>query len=551
MGKHRSNIIYALSVLGIIAIGITACTEDYFNFDRLSEDFITWEPDIAFPVVYSIVDAEEIIGLSDSTNVYEYDADNFITLIYRRRIFSQTVNDFFQLPQGQALNSNMNLSPAEIATFTGSGTVQQVLNSGMTLALAGPAGSQLDKLRFHSGNMNISFTSNFEHDGTLMVSMPEMRSGGSPFSQTYTIDYENGAISVSIDIPLAGYEMDLDNPGGANTIPIDYTLTLNEGGGAVPTPINQVQINHTFEDLVMGFTDGYFGNFDLTVNPADVDLDVVQSEHGGHIYFEDPRFRLHIANTIGAEMDLTLVEFYATGDPGQTDVDLSSLIPNNQLTIPGAPAVGDSTVLEYYFTQNNSNIKDIVNNEYSQIHHDVSAEVNPNGLAYNFATLNSAIEVIADVELPFWGFSDHFTVIDTIEVPFNEAEDFADNVERAMLRINALSHFPVDGILKLYFADSAHTLIDSVLTDGTYIIESGIVNADGKVIEAVNTNNDIELDSARIHSLFASEFILIATDITSTDDASHNIKVYLEDNIEIRIGLRVKLRASPSDLDNI
>jgi hypothetical protein len=193
----------------------------------------------------------------------------------------------------------------------------------------------------------------------------------------------------------------------------------------------------------------------------------------------------------------------------------------------------------------------VVNDEYHKIFYDLSGDVNPvAGPVYNFAGLNSAIEVIADVELPFWGFSDHFTIIDTIEVPFNEAEDFADNIERGLLRINTLSHFPVDGLLKLYFADTAYNLIDSVLADGSFLISSGVVDSDGKVISAANTNNDIELDSARIHNLFASSFLLLSVDITTTDDADRNIKLYLEDNIEIRIGLRAKLKAQPSDIND-
>jgi len=551
MKKFQVGSVAALFTICGLVMLLSGCFKDDFNFDRMREDMIEWEPDIAFPIVYSILDAEEIISLSDSTNIYEYDADNFITLIYRKRIFSQTINDVFQLPVQQQVDENMSLSAPEIVQFTANGTVQTTANSGLTMGLTGPGGSQLDKMAFQSGTMNISFTSNFEHSGMLEVSMPEMKLNGTPFLQTYPIDYQGQAVSVSIDIPLVGYEMDLDNGMGPNTIPINYTLTLNQGGGATPTPISQVQINHSFENMIMAFADGFFGNFNLDINPAEVDLDVVQSEHGGSIYFEDPRLRLHISNTIGAEINVSLDEFYATGGGNpQTNIDLSSLISGNQFTIPAAPAVADSAILEYYFTQNNSNIKDIVNNQYGQIHHDISGEVNPNGPAYNFATLNSAIEVIADVELPFWGFSDHFTIIDTIEVPFTEAEDFADNIERGLLRINTLSHFPVDGLLKLYFADTAYNLLDSVLTDGSFIIASGLVNADGKVISATNTNNDIELDSARIHSLFASSYLLLAADITSTDDANRNIKLYLEDNIEIRIGLRVKLKAKPSDIND-
>jgi hypothetical protein len=540
----------ALTFCGI-AVLLSGCFKDDFDFERMRENMITWEPDIAFPVVYSIIDAEEIISLSDSTNIYEYGADNFITLIYRKRIFSQTINDIFQLPAQQQIDENINLTSGEIDSFTSTGSVQTTVNSGITIGLTGPGGSQLDKMVYQTGTMRIAFESNFEHSGTLEVSMPEMKLNGIPFLQTYPITYQGQPVSESIDVSLVGYEMDLDNGMGPNTVPINYKLTLSEGYGATPISTNQLQIDHSFEDMVMSFTDGYFGNFILDVEPAEVDLDVIQSEHEGEIYFEDPRFRLYISNTIGADIDITLDEFYATGGGNpQTNVDLSSLIPGNAFTIPGAPAVEDSSVLSYYFTQNNSNIKSIVNNQFEEIHHDVSGVVNPNGVAYNFASLNSAIELIADVELPFWGYSDHFTIIDTIEVPFNEAEDFADNVEKGLLRINTLSHFPADGLLKLYFADTAYNLIDSVLTDDSYIIRSGVTNADGKVVSAVNTNNDIELDSARIYNLFDASYLLLVADITSTNDAAENIKVYLEDNIEIRIGLRVKLKAEPSDIND-
>jgi hypothetical protein len=134
-------------------------------------------------------------------------------------------------------------------------------------------------------------------------------------------------------------------------------------------------------------------------------------------------------------------------------------------------------------------------------------------------------------------------------VPFDDVNTLSDNIERALLRINTVSHFPVDGLLKLYFADSSLAVIDSVLTDGSFVIRSGVVNADGKTITATQTNNDIELDTQRINSLFASRFLLIYADITSTDNAGRNIKLYTEDNIEVRIGLRVKLKASPSVID--
>ncbi len=487
--------------------------------------------------------------MSDSTNIYQYDSDNFITLIYRKRIFSQTVNDFFQLPQNQTLNSNMNLNAIEITQFTANGSVQTALNTGMTFGITGPGGSQLDKVIYQSGMMNIAFTSNFEHSGNLLVSVPELRLNGVPFSQAFPINYQGGAVSFDISIPLAGYEIDLNNGSGPNTIPIDYTLTLNQGNGAVPTATNQVQINHSFENMRMAFADGDFGNFSLVIDPTQVDLDVVQSEHSGSLYFEDPKLKLKIKNTIGAQILVTIDQLYATGDLGQTNITISALIPGNQFLIPAAPSVGDSAQLEYLFTRNNSNIKDIVNDKYGTLHHDFSAIVNPNGPAYNFAQANSSVEVVADVELPFWGFSNHFTIIDTVKISLDDVNTLADNVEKGLLRINTVSHFPIDGLLKVYFADENYFLIDSILTDGSYIIRSGTVNADGKTISATQTNNDVELDRQRIDHLFDSKYLIISSDITSTDDAGRNIKLYVEDNIEVHIGLRLKLKADPTIID--
>lgn len=558
MNKLRLGGLSATLIIFASIIGLSGCYKDNFDFDRMREDMIEWEPDIAFPIVYSTLRAEEIISASDSTNIYVYDSDNFITLIYRRQVFSQTVNDFFQFPFNQELNESMSLNAVEITEFTTSGSTATIKNSGLTFGISGPGGSQLDKVVFYTGNMNISFESDFQHSGTLQVSMPELRLNGVPFLQSYPIDYQNGPVSFSVSVPLAGYEMDLNSGNGPNTIPINYTLTLNNGNGAIPTPLNEVQITQGFNQMVIDYAEGDFGNFSLGVDPGTVDLDVVQSEHEGYLYFEDPRMKLRITNGIGAEMLVGIDELYATGDPGQLDVDVSSLIPTGQFTVPAAPAPGQLAVQEFYFDKNNSNIQAVVNDQYDEVYHDLNAQVNPGTGPYtNFAGRTSSLEVVADVELPFYGFSNHFTIIDTLEVPFDEASDFADNIERGLLRINTVSHFPVDGLLKLYFADSNYVVIDSVLTDGSFVIRSGVVEEtapfDGntfKVISPTNTNNDIELDTARINSLFASRYLLIYADITSTNDAGHNIKLFTEDYIEVRIGLRVKLKAKPSDIND-
>ena len=556
--RKLKSISFASVLFGTIMLTITGCYKDTFNFDDMKEDFITWEPDLAIPLVYSTLTAQDIIAVADSTNIYQIDNDNFITLIYRARIFSQTINDFFQLPLSESLNTAVNLDAGEITQFTTSGTVSTTENRTLSFGISGPGGAQLDVVEFFTGSMNISFTSDFEHSGQLFVSMPQLTQDGIPFGQSYNIDYQGSPVSVNISIPLAGYKLDLDNGNGPNTVPIDYTLTLNQGAGLVPTPVNSVDIDHSFDNMSLFSATGDFGNFNLNVPPGDVDLDLLRDLQDGSIFFEDPRLKLYVKNGIGADMRVSIPQLFGSGAPGVLQVDVSQEIPGTppSFVIDAAPSLGDSTIVEYYFTQDNSNIKPLINQIYDKITYDVDAEMNPNGPASNFALRSSAIEVTADVELPFYGYSDHYTIVDTIEIPLNEVDNLADNIERGLLRINTVSQFPVDGILKLYFADESYNILDSVLTDGSFLIRSGIVEEttpfDGntfRVVAPTQTNTDVELDSARINSLFQSKYLFLSSDLTSSNDAQNNIKVFTDDNIEVRIGLRVKLKADPTVID--
>ena len=95
MRPFNSTKALALCFLAGVFLSINSCTEDYFDFDRIKDDPFTWTPDLAFPLVFSTLSADDIITNVDTTNIYQVDADNFVTLIYRSVIFSQTINEYF------------------------------------------------------------------------------------------------------------------------------------------------------------------------------------------------------------------------------------------------------------------------------------------------------------------------------------------------------------------------------------------------------------------------------------------------------------------------
>jgi hypothetical protein len=532
-----------LAVLASAVLTIPACTEDYFDMDRLEDQVFEWNPDLAFPLVFSSLTASDIIA-EDEENYYLYDSDNFITLVKTVTVFSETLNGFLAITSPQGLGTDIALSAGEINQFTGSGQVQKTVNAPYALSFNNSNGAQLQQAIVHSGIMTITVNSDFQHSGSLTVSMPEMRLNGVPFSQSYPINYQGFPFQQTFQADLTGYVMTLNGGGGTNALPIVYTMQLQNGGGATPTTFDDLSIDHSFTTLEFEYADGYFGQFDLDVPAGIANNDLLDN---GALYFEDPRLKFIVSNRIGASMRLTLNYLYGEGEAGQLPFVNTGVMPST-FTIGAAPSNGDSTVITYAFNRTNSNINTLVNGQYNNLHHDLDATVNPNGQAFNFASRNSTVRVTAEAELPFWGKSNHYIFEDTLENPLGELGDISNNIERGLMRINTLNGFPMDGILKLYLMDSLYNVVDSLLANGEYTIRSGPVNGNGRVISPVNTNNDIPIDTARVSTLFGAKYLIVHADLTSTNNAAENIRIYGDDRLQVRIGLQVKLKASPNDL---
>jgi len=538
--------IFPVALLAAAMLSISACTEDYFDLDRMQDDIFTWTPDLAIPLVFSSLTVADIIA-EDEQNYYQIDGENFITLVFTRTVFSETLNEFLRISSPQGLGTNISLNAGEIAQFTTSGQAQKTVSPTFALSFNSAPDASLNRVIFDGGTMTIAITSDFQHSGSLVVSMPEMRLNGQPFQQSYPINFTGGVFNQTFQVDLTGFEMILNSGGGVHSVPIVYTLNLQNGGGATPLPTNSVNVNHSFTSLEMAFADGYFGQFDLVIPSGRVAMDLLDN---GALYFEDPRLRLKVTNQIGASMLVTVQEFSGDGEAGFTPFNYAQVM-NSPFTINTAPAPGDSSQQNFLFNRTNSNIATLVNGQYNNLNHDFDATVNPGGNTYNFAARNSAVTVKADVELPFWGKANHYIFEDTLDNPMAELDGIKGNIERGLLRINTLNGFPMDGILKLYLMDSLYNVVDSLLANGEYVIRSGPVDGNGKVISPVNTNNDIPIDTARVNTLFGAKYLIVHADLTSEGNAVENIRIYSDDRLQVRIGLRVKLNASPADLDDL
>jgi len=524
---------------------------------------VTWEPDLAIPLVKSSITVEDIIGQADSTNEYIYGpdgfgSDNFITLVYKERIFSQTINDLFTIPSPLSIPDSWSLTAGEVAAFTTNNQVGSTYSNTHDFGIVAPTGdAELSKIHFHQGQLQIAVSGDFDRGGTVQVTFPELRSpsNGAPLTQIITVTSNGSSISGSSTVDLSGYQMTLDANMTTNSVPVNYLFTLvNESGlPSTTSTVNQIVVTNSFVNSRISYAEGYFGQFSPAIAPNNVSIKVFENpENEDVLYFQDPKLKLTLKNSFGVPFQGNVNTLDAV-DPveGTVPIVVGNVFPNNQINIDAA-AMGSVDSTTYEFNAGNSNIDDVINGNFEDIVYSMSATTNPNGqVGTNFATLNSALEVTAQIELPFWGSADHYKISDTIESPIGEIESFKDNIENAVIRVNTLNGLPLDGILKLYFTDENYVVTDSIFANGEYLVRSGPIDANGTVTSPQNVNHDIVLDKMGIENLFGSEYIIFKADITSTDDANQLIRVYGDNELAVRIGLRIKLNASPSDLNDL
>ena len=542
-------------LVGSIVLGLNSCTQDYFKLENLKEDPFTWEPDLAFPLVFSKLTASDIITNVDTSNIYQVDADNFVTLIYRSVIFSQTINEYFSIPNPLPFQDNENLDGPQVSDFNGAGTVQSNYSGLHPFGLIAPSGAALEEFVFQTGSISVTTNGSMGHAGNVVATFPDLTLNGIPLSMNIALDVNQNGFGSS---DITGYALDLDN-NGPNSLLVNYQLTVTNSGGAAPTVADAFTVDIAFENSTMQSATGDFGQFDIGINPSNVDVDILDNQQAGEITFTDPRLKITIENSIGADIAGTINALRAEESGGNSiNVDYAGVTSQNFI-VPSAPALGNASVVEWYFTGTNnvtpganSNIDVVINENYEDLHYNLSALANPGlGPFSNFADQSSAVEVTADVELPFWGTAENFTIRDTIDFPIGDAEEFRDNIIEALLRVNTLNGFPVDGNLVLHFTDSLYNITESILNNGEQLVRSGTIDGAGRVVSPSNENNDIILDESRINNVFGAKYIILDAIMNSTNAGQTPIRLYDDYELTVSLGFQIKLSAGLSDLDGL
>lgn len=496
----------------------------------------TWNPSLAAPLVNSSLNLENMIAEYDNDGLVQVDANNFISLYYKSKIYTMQVEELVDLPN-QVLPKSIQLDATEQAALITNGSVQADRVDNFQFDTGGEA--EITSMNIKSGSVQVSLSSQYQHSGTLTIILPKVKKVGTPFKMVIPLNYA-GSVPLTVEQAgyLSGYKMEMEALGGGNEIEIQYELELNNSGNTV-LPADAINLLISFNDLEFSALFGYLGQHNLEIPADSIDISLFNNSIAGSFTLEDPRFNLIIHNSFGMPVGAEVVQFDAISNSGTIAFNGPNIPGQLVVNSPNMGQIGQSVTTEIYLDRNNSNIAQVLNSKPHQIIYQMNALGNPNGQSSNnFATDSSKVEVEIEMELPLHGAVSELVIQDTMD--FNFEQDIQ-MIEEAMFRLDIENGFPIDANVQLYFTDAHHNILDSLVVGNTNIISSGALASNGKVSQPSHKVTDIFMDASRIDNIRQVEKVIIRGEMSTTQNGSTPVKIYSDYFLNVRLGAQTKL----------
>jgi len=505
--------------------------DEDFNYDRIAST--NWDPDFAIPLINSSLSINDLTGFSNST-IVDTDSNGFVYLIYRSNIFSVYGFEFMPL-LNQTYLSQFTPAPGDSSDLYQTGTFSRTISTVIPFTVSGS--EELDSVFLRNGILSTTLSSQLPHSGSVQIDIPDATLNGLPYSRTIPLDHNLGIpLQVSANDGLGGYRLNLTGAGAFNQLRVNYTITFSNSASPLSLTDRNLYISTELNNLQMEYAFGNFGQRPLSLPGDSSRIELFNNTVFGNIAFDDPFINFEISNSFGVPVNAQLTSLNAIFSNGST-APVTGSIPN-PLPVQTPLTPGQTASTSFYLDKNNSNISSIMDQNPRYIAFDVSALSNSPVPTYNFISDSSQFRVDAEVKLPLKGSANGFTVIDTSDFELENIEE----VQKAIFRINAQNGFPADAYIQIYFADSNYIVIDSLLSDASdFIVESGLLDLDGKVILPNKKIRDEEFDKTRLERIYDARKLIITAIVSTQNAPVQQVPIYSSYTLDIRIGVRAFL----------
>lgn len=534
--KNTLAIVFCSSLL------LTACIKDNFDFKKLGKS--PWNPNIAVPLAYSKLTAFDILKETDKNGNIQIDGNNFLTLVYKDRLFSLQAKEIINVPD-QSFNTNLSLSNADIATLTGSGSV--TVNYTQTITYNAGT-TQIDSILYKFLTLNILTSSDFNHNGTLQVTIPSAKKNGNAFQATIPLSANSNTNNY---YNLSGYMFDMTLGGSTtNTFKILYSLTLTYSGNPTSTT-NKVSVQTSFNNNQFDVIYGDIGQLALSPYEDTVLVKLFNNSFGnGTFRFVDPYMEIGINNSFGVPISGNFAYLKGFNPISNVTYDISNAtgIPS-PLLIPTPSSVGQTASSGFTLTNANTGglMTDMINEQPKYIIYKLNSFSNtPPPSTRNFVTDTSRFTIDMNLYLPMHGHAFDFIFQDTLDFEF----DAITELENVLIRTYINNGFPIDVTVQAYFVNhdsttNTTTYLDSLIVPSQIFMKSANIDlSSGRVTSPSSKTTDVVADRYKLARIEKANKILIRATGASTNNGNTNVKIYSDYILEVKIGVQTQLNTS-------
>jgi hypothetical protein len=531
-------------LIGLLLISFaTGCIKDSFDFKKLSNN-IDWNPNLAVPAVHSRLTLRDLLQDYDAQHLFVEDSTHFLYLIYNKEVFS--------LPATNYITINDQSFPTEQYVgndYTSQGfptpnqTVTVTKNIAYNLNMQLPS-DVFDSLILKKGTFRIQVNSTFLHSGLLTATFPTIRKNNLPYSKTVNVS-SSGAFNYDQSFnDLTDYQVNMPT---SNQIACVLTLTLTNNLNNPVLPTDHADVTMSFSGMQYKIVYGNFGQRAIPVQEDTVNVEMFNNALNGQLYFMNPKIKIHLYNSLGVPLGATFNDFkiYSSSDGTyhtyQLPAQYNPMIVNAPLTAGNFEMT--HIILD---TINFPTIRTIIYNNPRYFYLQTTAMMNPPTTnQYNFVTDTSRFAVNLEVELPLWGRSTKWIMQDTAAFDFSDyyKDSTVDmhNIDYVKFNINILNAMPTEAGVQLYFTDTLYHIIDSLFTpQNMEIVQSGVTNAQGKVIQATRKITQVTYTGNRLAGLLHVKKILIRGYINTNNQGTTNVRFYSDDYLDVKLGVQVQ-----------
>ncbi|MBL4709399.1 MAG: hypothetical protein JKY48_13260, partial [Flavobacteriales bacterium] len=367
-----------------LAIILFACTEDYFEFDKIKTD--DWRPELALPLINSSLTLGDIILKSDTTGIVNTNSNGNIEVVYKSSVIStdgnrvyivptQTFGEKFDTPI-PALNLGINFP----------------IDTTLDLEFKDTSGFEVvvDSMLLKQGQLVFTIENEYPYEIVLNANFRAFTdSNGDTLILNYLVPAAavNETVVRSQVVDLTGYQLnmteDANGDPAENKMPIDLSLRIQFINGVASAPGDEVRLSGALANIDFKEFYGYLGNTPLEIEKDTILIDFFRSFQEfakEDLFISNPSLNVTVFNSFSVPIDFDFLYLDAI-NKNRTPSVLGFILPDSlKPLMVNSPIKYGREMTNVQLNRDNSNIDEILSHLIQEIAFDSRAQFNPNGV---------------------------------------------------------------------------------------------------------------------------------------------------------------------------